>query len=302
MATSAVILAFGAILLWSSNAVVGKFTLGYLAVEQIQFLQFSGAAVIFWLLARRAPKPAGQGRSSQARPWIAMALGIIGLCGTMVFQYLAFSFGPITQVNLIAYAWPLLAAFFVVALGESRRPYQLVVISALGFAGVCLLVTDGAWSDWHVLGSWGMVTAALSAICMAVFTVGAARTGIQAAPLLLPASVIGMIGTGLWCLWTGAEWNLSPALITGLYLGIGPMGIGYLLWTMAVGRDVSARVAVLGYATPVLSTAWLLASGESLSSWGLAGAGLVTLSCLLVGPMVGSVRQASKAARISAAS
>ena len=57
--------AFGAICFWSSNAVVAKFTLRGLSVEQIQLLQFVGATVVFFLISRAGraagpmPGPAG---------------------------------------------------------------------------------------------------------------------------------------------------------------------------------------------------------------------------------------------------
>ena len=44
------------------------------------------------------------------------AVGIIGLVGTMVLQYVAFASMPVVEANLIAYTWPLMVAAAIIVL------------------------------------------------------------------------------------------------------------------------------------------------------------------------------------------
>jgi drug/metabolite transporter (DMT)-like permease len=200
----------------------------------------------------------------------------------MVFQYLAFAAGPIAQVNLIAYTWPLIATLTILALGEAQRPFVLLSLSLVGFIGAAMIMDDGSLSLGLADRPWGYLAAIASALCMAAYTVGVGRVTATPSALLLPASLIGLAGTFLWTLWAGADWPLSYHLLLGFYLGAGPMGAGYLLWSMALKRLSAGIIANLGYATPLVSTLFLVISGERLTGTAIAGALLVVASCILI--------------------
>jgi len=282
----AICLALGAILFWSSNAVVAKYALQGLEVQQIQCLQFAGASLVFALTCRHGSLGFSFRRMHRDRAALgALSLGVIGLVGTMVFQYLAFAAGPIAQVNLIAYTWPLIATLMIIALGEARRPAVLLAISLVGFTGAAMIMDGGnlSWSSWGFEEvPWGYLAAIASALCMAAYTVGVGRVTATPSALLLPASLVGLAGTFLWTLWAGADWPLSHHLLLGFYLGAGPMGAGYLLWSLALKRQSAGIIANLGYAAPLVSTMFLLVSGEKLTGTAFAGGLLVVASCVLI--------------------
>ncbi len=282
MNLSALAYAIGAIALWSTNAFVAKHALAELSVEQVQVLQFTSAAVVFVILKQRNLEPEPSRRPLSFK---ALLLGVIGLTGTMVFQYLAFAYAPITQANIIAYGWPLLVAMWVAL--SCWRPAQslfLIVPALVGFVGVSLVIGDGRGLMFQGEDMLGYVFAFISALCMAIYTVGIARTDVPSASLLLPATLFGVALTVVWCAYEANPWpdDLSYILM-GLYLGAGPMGCGYFFWSRAVRKDSAGRIAVLGYLTPVCSTSLLVFSGESLSIAALTGAVLVFSSCLVLG-------------------
>ena len=280
----AIAMAFGAILFWSSNAVVAKFALDALEVQQIQCLQFAGASLVFALTSRTAKRALSPREVFRDRTaLVGLLLGVIGLVGTMVFQYLAFAAGPIAQVNLIAYTWPLMATLMILALGEAQRPFLLLSLSLLGFIGAAMIMDDGGLSGGLSDRPWGYFAAVASALCMAIYTVGVGRVTATPSVLLLPASLIGLAGTFFWTLVEGTGWPLSYHLLLGFYLGAGPMGAGYLLWSMALKRHAAGLIANLGYATPLVSTLFLLISGEHLTGKAFAGALLVVAVCVLIG-------------------
>jgi drug/metabolite transporter (DMT)-like permease len=61
------------------------------------------------------------------------------------------------------------------------------------------------------------------------------------------------------------------------------MGLGYYFWSRAMQCSKDGKVALLGYLTPVASTALLTLSGESLTVIAAAGGVLVVVSCLALG-------------------
>src|SRR3954466_15033646 len=90
---SALVFAAGAVALWSTNALVGKSLLASHPVSQVQFLQFSGAALVFAVIRLASPSTlpeaapdASAGAKASAT---AIGVGLVGLVGTMVLQYIA---------------------------------------------------------------------------------------------------------------------------------------------------------------------------------------------------------------------
>ena len=270
----------GAILLWSTNAFVGKYALSELSVAQVQTFQFAGAATTF--LALRVATGGGVWTSVKAD---ALVIGLIGLVGTMVFQYLAFSVGPIAVVNLLAYAWPLLMAFAVIAMGSSNSPLTLHLVSMSGFVGVALLIGDTGSTESVPASAFGYVFASLSAACMATYSIGVARLKSSPADVLLPASLIGLFLTAGWWSFTESNALSPPTVLAALYLGIGPMGFGYILWSYAMRAGSVGPLSTLGYATPVLSTIFLIASGERLTLLAMFGGAMIVAACALSGKL-----------------
>ena len=274
----ALICGLGAICFWSTNAVVAKHVLAGLSVAQVQTLQFTGASAAFLILRGCFSK------SERAMPRPdALLLGLLGLVGTMVFQYLAFSIGPIATVNLLAYAWPLLTVVILGAIGSIAQPLGLIMASVAGFIGVMLLI-GGSEADFQRGDNIaGYAAAVASALCMALYSIGAAHVSSSPADVLLPASLIGSVGTSIWWATTGAGGLTFEYALMGLYLGVGPMGLGYVLWSYAMKLGAVGPISMLGYATPVLSTVLLILSGERLTTTAFLGGAIIVTSCTVVG-------------------
>ncbi|WP_292371745.1 DMT family transporter [Mesorhizobium sp.] len=223
--------------------------------------------------------PQGEkGRSTQA-----YAVGFIGLVGTMVLQYIAFASMPVIEANLVAYTWPLMVAAAIILLGRPRRPLLLGLTAALGFAGVALVISGGRAHAWLEGSLVGYCAAFGSALCMAFYSLAVGRLAVPPDRLLLPSALIGVTLTFAWCLHDGAAGLGGMHLLFGLYLGAGPMGLGYYFWSRALSLDQGGRLAVVAYLTPIASTLLLALSGESLSMTAIAGAVLVIGSCIAVG-------------------
>ncbi|WP_095202477.1 DMT family transporter [Mesorhizobium carmichaelinearum] len=281
VAKSALVFAAGAVALWSTNALVGKSLLATHPVSQVQFLQFAGAALVFALIrftSREGAPPVGP-----SGVFAAFVVGLIGLVGTMVLQYIAFASMPVIEANLMAYTWPLMVAAAVIAFENPRRPALLGLAAALGFVGVALVISGGRDRTWFQGDLVGYFAAFGSALCMAFYSVTVGRLGTSPERLLLPSSLVGVALTLLWSAREGVAWPAGVDLALGLYLGAGPMGLGYYFWSRALKLEGSGKVAVVAYLTPIASTLLLILSGERLTTTAIAGAVLVIGSCIAVG-------------------
>jgi drug/metabolite transporter (DMT)-like permease len=271
--------AAAAVALWSTNALVARYLLAEHPLALVQFLQFTGAALVFLLMR---PLTGGTPMAARDVP-LLLTIGFVGLVGTMVLQYAAFALMPVVEANLIAYTWPLMVAAAAIGLGKAQRPALLAATAGAGFLGVALVMTGGR-DETLLQGNLAGYAAALgSALCMAFYTLAVGRFAGSAERLLLPAALIGCAGTFLWCLNDGVAWQAGPDLLLGLYLGAGPMGLGYYFWSRAMQHDPDGRTALAGYLTPVASTSLLSLAGERLTAVAGLGGLLVVASCLAVG-------------------
>jgi len=271
----AVAAACGAIAIWSLNAAAGGAALDHLSVLQVLALQFGGAFLV--LAAARALRrdtPAKRGGIGGR----AIAIGVVGLTGTICLQYLAFASAPLVAANAIAYAWPLLAAAWAAIAPGARGSRASLGFAVVGFGGVVLLFA--ARGGGGLSGSapmLGYVAALGSAFAMACYTLMAGRSGARTSDLLLIGTGVGALGTIPAALLEGAPWSPAWAVALGLGIGVAMLAAGYGLWTRAMAHPAGARLAPAAYATPLLSTGLLLATGQRLSPLGLLGCGLIVL-------------------------
>jgi drug/metabolite transporter (DMT)-like permease len=288
--SSALVFAAGAVALWSTNALVGKSLLESHPVSQVQFLQFVGAALVFIVIRlmsrENVPRenllPDNSPNAVRAA-LVPIAVGIIGLVGTMVLQYVAFASMPVIEANLVAYTWPLMVAAVVIIIENPQRPVLLGLTAILGFVGVALVISGGHDHSWFQGNLVGYLAAFGSALCMAFYSTVVGRLAASPDRLLLPSALVGAVLTFLWCLHDGIAWRADPHLLLGLYLGAGPMGLGYYFWSRALKLEGGGKVAVVAYLTPIASTLLLTLSGERLTVTAIAGAVLVIGSCIAVG-------------------
>lgn len=287
--------AVSAVALWSTNAYAADLALAQMGLSWLLLVQFCTAAAALLavraLLRRRRPAAAGcagepcvddratgVGRLDRG----AILIGVVGLTGTMVLQYVAFATAPIVAANVLSYAWPLLAAVWLAATRRSRHAMVSAALSVLGFVGIALIFASpgrsagGAADDGAA--SWGYLAALGSAACMAIYTLGASRRpATEATTLLIPATIIGTAAVAVLTLVSNAPGPTGSGVLAAVYLGLGPMAAGYALWSRAMSGGGAERLSPLGYATPLLSTLLLLGTGAPATSTALLGIGLVLI-------------------------
>lgn len=259
--------AAGAILIWSTLAVSVTFCneLNPIFITGVA-LAVGGIIGLPWLRFWKMPKR-------------LFVTGTACMLGYHVIYFYALQWADPIGVSLIHYLWPIL----IVLLGplfvrNGKTSLRCLIAGVVGFLGALISCQPGQLYDFNNLAGYGL--AFLSAVVWAAYSLTAKRF-----PDVKSASVgLFCIISGLACLITYRSSSPWPSLTDNealalLYMGIGPMGGAFYLWDFAMKRADHQTVALLSYATPVLSTAFLafyLGQGMEISIW--IGAALVALS------------------------
>jgi drug/metabolite transporter (DMT)-like permease len=274
---AAFLLAGGAILLWSSLALIGS-RLGHLPPILMTgiALTIGGALGLIRVKEWQVPLP-------------TLLLGIGGIFGYHVMLFTAFRLAPIVEANLVNYLWPLLIVLLTPAIlpGFGLKPNHMLG-ALLGLAGAAIIATGGSiHPDLSALP--GYLLAAAAALTWALYSLltkrvpafdsGAVGAFCLAAGLLSLALYLVLAGSGGFGVIRGADW---PLLVL---LGVGPMGAAFFLWDAALKKGDTRIIGSLSYLTPLLSTlALTLLGGRPMSA--LAG---IAMALIIAGAATGSL-------------
>ena len=275
---TATLIGLTAILMWSLLSVLTVAT-GKIPAFQLAAMTFAiGAAVAF---ASFLFRPAAFGALKQSP--LAWIVGVGGLFGYHALYFLALRFAPPAEAGLLNYLWPLLIVLFSSFLpGEKLAPHH--IIGALcGLAGTVLLLAGniGGFAPGQIPG---LAAAFVAAFVWAAYSVMSRRlkavptdavAGFCLATALLAALVHLMVETTVWPE-TPGQWLAIVAL------GIGPVGAAFFVWDIGMKRGDIRVLGAASYATPLLSTAFLILAGYAqptatiaIAAILIAGGGLI---------------------------
>ncbi|CAH0146987.1 hypothetical protein SRABI118_00431 [Massilia sp. Bi118] len=257
-------------------------------------------AILLWALFATLVRHAGDappllltgvalccGSAASAHRWRAWRVPapVFGFGVASLFLYhaclvAAFHIAPIAQANLLNYLWPLLIVVLAAygPAGQGLLPRQLAGC-ALAFAG-CAVVIAPASAGLSSAHLGGYALALLAALCWAVYSV---------APGYMAA--YSSWATGGFCLGAGLLALLAHFLFETAYhpsagewmgmamIGLGPLGLSFVLWDRAMRTGRASTIGSLSYLTPVLSTLSLAVTGavEGGAWWRLAPALLLVM-------------------------
>jgi len=276
-----------AILMWSLLAVL-TVTTGRIPAFQLAAMTFAiGAIVGFltWIGRPEAMRALRQGR-------VAWIVGVGGLFGYHALYFLALRFAPPAEAGLLNYLWPLLIVLFSSLLpGERLAPHHIIG-AVLGLAGTALLFTGNGVSGFATGQMPGLLAAFVAAFVWASYSVMSRKlksvptdavAGFCLATAVLAALVHVLIEETVWPD-TSAKWLAVFAL------GVGPVGAAFYAWDVGMKRGDIRVLGAASYATPLLSTSFLIAAGFTKPSANIAmaavliaGGGLIAAKDMLGG-------------------
>src|SRR5271155_4122397 len=264
---TATLIGLTAILMWSLLSVMTVAT-GRIPAFQLAAMTFAiGAAVAF---ASFIWRPSAFGALKQ--PPLAWVVGVGGLFGYHALYFLALRFAPPAEAGLLNYLWPLLIVLFSSFLPGERLAMHHVVGALAGLAGTVLLLAGGGLSGFAPGQLPGLFAAFVAAFVWASYSVMSRRfksvptdavAGFCLATALLAAIMHALFEHTVWPE-TTAQW------LAVIALGIGPVGAAFYTWDIGMKRGDIRVLGAASYATPLLSTAFLILAGFAKPSASLA--------------------------------
>jgi drug/metabolite transporter (DMT)-like permease len=211
------------------------------------------------------------------QPALAWIVGVGGLFGYHALYFLALRFAPPAEAGLLNYLWPLLIVLFSSLLpGERLAPHHVTGV-VLGLAGTVLLFAGNSGSGFAPGQVPGLVAAFVAAFVWAAYSVMSRKlksiptdavAGFCLATALLAAIVHGMVEVTVWPD-SAAQWLAIMAL------GVGPVGAAFYAWDIGMKRGDIRVLGAASYATPLLSTAFLMIAGFAKPSVSIAVAAVL---------------------------
>jgi drug/metabolite transporter (DMT)-like permease len=264
---TATLIGLTAILMWSLLAVLTVAT-GKIPAFQLAAMTFAIGALtgfVTWVGRPNAFRALRQ-------PALAWIVGVGGLFGYHALYFLALRFAPPAEAGLLNYLWPLLIVLFSSLLpGERLAPHH-VMGAVLGLAGTVLLFAGNSGSGFAPGQVPGLMAAFVAAFVWAAYSVMSRKlkaiptdavAGFCLATALLAAIVHGMVEVTVWPD-SAAQWLAIIAL------GVGPVGAAFYAWDIGMKRGDIRVLGAASYATPLLSTAFLMIAGFAEPSVSIA--------------------------------
>jgi drug/metabolite transporter (DMT)-like permease len=285
--STATLVGLTAIVMWSLLAALTVAT-GRVPPFQLLAMTFAiGACVgpLTWLWRPSAVRALRQ-------PLLVWLVGIGGLFGYHALYFLALRLAPPAEAGLLNYLWPLLIVLLSSLLpGERLAPHHIVG-AVLGFAGTILLFAGNSGAAPNPAHIPGFIAAFVAAFVWAGYSVMSRKlaavptdavAGFCLATALLAAICHFVLEATVWPE-TAMQWLAIVAL------GIGPVGIAFFVWDIGMKRGDIRVLGAASYATPVLSTAFLILAGYAKPTATLAtaaaliaGGGLIAAKDMIAG-------------------
>jgi drug/metabolite transporter (DMT)-like permease len=272
---TATLIGLTAILMWSLLAVLTVAT-GRIPAFQLAAMTFAIGALagsLTWIGRPEAIRALRQ-------PPIAWIVGVGGLFGYHALYFLALRLAPPAEAGLLNYLWPLLIVLFSSLLPGERLSLHHIIGALLGLAGTVLLFAGNARGGFAPGQIPGLAAAFVAAFVWAGYSVLSRRlksvptdavAGFCLATALLAAAVHGMVEVTIWPE-TTAQW------LAIVVLGVGPVGAAFYAWDIGMKRGDIRVLGAASYATPLLSTGFLIMAG-----YAKPGASLAIAAVLIAG-------------------
>jgi len=276
---SATLIGLTAIVMWSLLAVLTVAT-GRIPAFQLAAMTFT----IGGLVGSATVLLRGGASRALRLPAIAWAVGIGGLFGYHALYFLSLRLAPPAEAGLLNYLWPLLIVLFSSLLPGERLARHHVVGALLGLAGTVLLFAGNTGVRYTTAQIPGFVAAFIAAFVWAAYSVLSRKlkavptdavAGFCLATALLAAMVHLAIEITVWPE-TTMQW------LAIVLLGLGPVGAAFYAWDVGMKHGDIRVLGAASYATPLLSTGFLILAGYAqataaiaLAAFLIAGGGLI---------------------------
>lgn len=275
---AATLIGLSAVLMWSLLSVLTVAT-GRIPPFQLLAMTFAIGAV--------AASASWIGRPEAIRalrqPPLAWAVGVGGLFGYHALYFVALRLAPPAEAGLLNYLWPLLIVLLSSLLPGERLATHHIVGAVLGLAGTVLLLGGQVFLGGNVSAHVepahvaGFAAALVAAFVWAGYSVMSRK--LKEVPTDAVAGfclVTALLALAVHLTFEVTLWPDRPSQWLAIAaLGVGPVGAAFYTWDIGMKRGDIRVLGAASYATPLLSTAFLIMAGFAAPSANIAVAALL---------------------------
>jgi len=212
-------------------------------------------------------------------------LGFTGIFFMNIFIFYSVKFTTSTSASILMNSNSFFIGIFAYLFLKEKIKINEITGIILGFIGCYLIITKGKFSfDISFLGN---LFALFAAISWAFYSVWGKKCGV--------IEKYGAILSTFWASAFGTVFLFLPLLVfnipfssgkegilTGIYLGIIPAGIGFTLWFYAINKIKTIIAGILQFIAPlttgIIAVIWF---GEKISFFTFIGGFLIILGVLI---------------------
>ncbi len=247
---NALMLALGAVLLWSTVATGFKLGLEHLKPLQLLFAGTCFSAAVFMVVALRKGWPR---KHLQLREAFTFALINPILYYLILFE--AYDRLPAQIAQPLNYTWAIMLALLAIPILGQQLTRMTTTGIGLGYLGVLVLLSQGRFDALPDLDWLGVAMALASTLLWAAYWLFNARSTTESTALMATSFLLAVPVLGLLC-WLGPglpPWQ-ADTFLYGAWVGCIEMGFTFLLWQRALKlTDHAARIGQLVFLSPFLS-------------------------------------------------
>lgn len=250
------IFAAGAIIFWSTIAVVSKLLLDKLSSIQLLWASAFFAA-LFLLIVNIVTGNIKKMKEYKFKDYVTMVL--IGLPGTFfyyIFYYSGADLMPASQAFIVNYMWPIMSVVFACIILKEEMTLKKGIAIAVSFIGV-MIVTG---QDIAKLNSNTLLGATLclsGAVCYGVFTALNQKFKYEKRICMMINYTVTFLLTTIINGMRGELFVPDFVQVLGfLWNGELTMALASTLWMYALDSGKTAQISNLAYITPFLSLVW----------------------------------------------
>ena len=205
--------------------------------------------------------------------WKVFVLGVAGYFGYHFFLFYSFRFAPALEANLINYLWPVIMVLLTPVFFPGTRLKSYHLVGAILAVTGCVFLVFGKGGDLDLEHFKGYLLAFAAALSWPLYSLGKKKMPVTSvwaiSGFCFGASVLSFL-THVWLEpHVVLQWHDAWKLIL---MGLGPFGIAFYCWDVALARGDARVMGALSYLTPVLSTLGLVFFANQEVSGVTAGA------------------------------
>lgn len=284
----ALLMALGAVMLWSTVATGFKLGLEILSPLQLLFLGSCVSTVVFVAAAASTGWPK-QGFNFREGALFALCNPI--LYYLVLFQ--AYDRLPAQIAQPLNYTWAIVLAILAVPILKQKLQRRTIAGIVVSYLGVVVLLSQGRFAGLPQLDWIGVGLALASTLLWALYWLFNARSQTPPVALLATSFLLATPLLAIACA-LGPGWpELSgQTLFYGSWVGLIEMGITFLLWQKALKlTHHAARLGQLIFLSPFLSLLMIGAVlDESIHATSWLGLAIIVVGLLTTGKSVNAAR------------